>query len=488
MPAVSLAHPLSPTAVPQPDDHVVVLFGATGDLAKRKLLPGLFHLHVAGLLPDGFRLVGTSPLQMSDEAFRAAAKEACRQFGRIPVDEAEWKLYEKLLSYAHSGGDGDSGEQLSSEVAAREQEIGHPSRRLHFLSVPPVASPGIVRMGATGLATDSRVIMEKPFGTDLASAEALNATVHRVFNEEQVFRIDHFLGKEAVQNILALRFANGLFEPIWNRDHIAHVQIDVPETLSVGTRAGFYEKTGAYRDMVVTHLFQVLGFLAMEPPTSLEPRKLGDEKVKVFEALAPLRPEDVVRGQYAGYRAADGVAPDSQTETFVALRAYVDNWRWQGVPFYLRTGKQLAQGRRVVTITFRQPALQMFPLEAGVGKAEPNTLSFELGEPGSISAEFLAKVPGATMALAPAQMTFSYEQSFCTANQLEAYERLIHDAMIGDRTLFTRADGIERLWAISAPLLDDPPRVEPYAARSWGPHAANELIAPGHWHLPDDES
>jgi glucose-6-phosphate 1-dehydrogenase len=471
-----------------PGDHVIVLFGATGDLAKRKLLPGLFHLAKSGLLPHGYRIIGSAPAQfaMTDEQFRAHAKSAVAQFGLAKPTGKEWQAFESKLHFGAA--DPDDPKPLVEAVREAEAEIGGNPGRLYHLAVPPSAFGSVVSMlGQTKLAEKSRVIIEKPFGTDLESARALTKVVHAVFEESQIFRIDHFLGKESVDNILALRFANGLFEPIWNRDHIEHVQIDVPETLSVGTRAGFYEKTGAYRDMVVTHLFQVLGFLAMEPPTSLEPKKLGDEKVKVFDALAPLRPHDVLRGQYEGYRQEQGVDPDSQTETFVALRAFVDNWRWQGVPFYLRTGKNLAQGRRVITITFREPALQMFPLEAGLAQAEPNSLSFELGEPGSIRAQFLAKVPGATLALGPATMTFSYEQSFCTANQLEAYERLIHDAMIGDRTLFTRADGIERLWAISAPLLDAPPPVRPYAVGSWGPDGVEQFIAPGRWHLPDDE-
>jgi glucose-6-phosphate 1-dehydrogenase len=307
-----------------------------------------------------------------------------------------------------------------------------------------------------GHAERARVILEKPFGTDLPSARALNVTVHAVFDESQIFRIDHFLGKEAVQNILALRFANGMFEGGWNRGLIDHVQIDVPETLSIGTRGEFYEGTGAFRDMVVTHLFLLLAVIAMEPPTSLEPKALADEKVKVFEAMSPLDPERVVRGQYDGYLEEQGVAPDSQTETFVALEARVENWRWASVPFYVRTGKRLADGRRVITIAMREPPLQMFPDAARLRDTiGPNTLTFEISEPGSISASFLAKVPGPTMALGSARFEFDYEDSFSVANQLEVYERLIQDAMVGDNTLFTRADGIERLWEISMPVLEE---------------------------------
>ena len=342
-------------------------------------------------------------------------------------------------------------------------------------------------LGAAGLARGSRVIIEKPFGTDLASARALNQTVDAVFGESQVFRIDHFLGKESVDNILAFRFANGLFEPVWNRKHIAYVQIDVPETLSIEGRGGFYDQTGAYRDMIVTHLFQVLGFVAMEPPASLDARHLREEKVKVFDALKPIDTAHVVRGQYAGYRDEPGVAPDSQTETMAAVRAEVDNWRWAGVPFLLRSGKRLAASRQVITLGFHQPPLRMFPiLRNHALPARRNEIVIDFADPGSITISFLAKEPGATMSLGAAEMTFRYADSFTAAHGLEGYERLLLDAMHGDQTLFTSADGIDRLWEISAPLLDDPPPVQPYAPGSWGPQPAlDHLAAPYHWHLPE---
>jgi len=473
-------------AVPTPEDHVIVLFGVSGDLARRKLLPGLFHLNEAGLMPKRFRIVGTSRGELSDEEFRAIARSAVQEFGRVPPSDESWERFASALTAV---GTRDGLDALAQTVAKAKEEIGDP-RLLHYLSVPPNAAAGIIReLGTRGFSEGARVIMEKPFGTDLASAKELNETVHEVFDEAQVFRIDHFLGKEAVQNILALRFANGMFEPLWNREHIDHVQIDVPETLSIGTRADFYEHTGAFRDMIVTHLFQVLGFVAMEPPTSLEPKTLVAEKTKVFESMPPLRPDAVVRGQYAGYREEQGVAPDSDTETFVALRAHVDNWRWVGVPFFLRTGKCLAESAQQLTIAFRAPPRRMFPIDChhAAESFGSDHLTFELGDPGSISTSFLAKVPGPTLQLGEAHMDFDYAHAFSgTDHALEAYERLIHDVMMGDHTLFTTAEGIERLWEISEPVLEQPPPVQPYAKGSWGPAAIEELIAPRRWHLPGD--
>jgi glucose-6-phosphate 1-dehydrogenase len=330
------------------------------------------------------------------------------------------------------------------------------------------------------------VIVEKPFGHDLASARRLNDTIHAIFDESQVFRIDHFLGKESVDNILALRFANGLLEPIWNRDHLRYVQIDVPETIGIEGRAEFFEQIGAFRDMVVTHLFQVLGFVAMEPPTSLEAKSLRDETAKVFESMEPLDPAQVVRGQYEGYRAEPGVDPSSETETFVALRVEVENWRWKGVPFYLRTGKSMAERRQVVTLGFKEPTLRMFPLERRAG-GEPwgNQVVIDFDDPGWIGARFLAKEPGPTMRLGQAEMTFRYANSFTKHHGLEAYEHLILLAMKGDQSLFTRADGIERLWEVSAPLLEHPPPPLSYASGSWGPEAVRHLVSPHRWYLPD---
>ncbi|MBS45724.1 MAG: glucose-6-phosphate dehydrogenase [Nocardioides sp.] len=467
---------------------VVVLFGATGDLSRRKLLPGLMRLHQAGLLPE-CRIIGTSLEEMDREGFEQVAREACEEFGKPGKGGASavttdlWASFGPLLGYVPTS---HGPHALATAVKEAEDALGGGDiGRLHYLSVPPKAARDVIHeLDEAGLVENSRVIMEKPFGTDLESAKRLNAEVHEVFDEEQVFRIDHFLGKEAAQNILAFRFANGLFEPIWNRNFIDHVQIDVPETLGLEGRTKFYESTGAYRDMVVTHLMQVLAFMAMEPPTSLTPTPISDEKLKVFRSMRPIQPSDVVRGQYGGYRGKEVVADDSDTETFIALKVEIDNWRWAGVPFFLRTGKKLAEGARIISIAFKEPPLTMFPAGSNAGTAGPDHLTFDLADQSKMSLSFYGKRPGPGMKLEKLSMQFATHETSGSDAVLEAYERLILDAMRGDHTLFTTANGIEALWEKSEMLLNDPPPVRHYQPGSWGPNAIHQLIAPRAWRLP----
>jgi len=482
-PTVHHNEPIEPTAtrLKPRAPHVIVLFGATGDLAKRKLLPGLLRLSQVGLLPQ-VRIIGTSLEDLTDSEFERIARKACGEFVRHTISLDDWENFSAQLRYVSTSTGPDG---LAKAVATAEEELGGEPQRLHYLSVPPKAAQIVVRtLGEAGLAERARIIMEKPFGTDLESAKELNAVVQEVFDESQVFRIDHFLGKEAAQNILAFRFANGLFEPIWNRQHIAHIQIDVPETLEVGSRAAFYESAGAFRDMVVTHLFQILAFVAMEPPTALEPRAINEEKNKVFRSMQPLEIDNVVRGQYEGYRNYKGVADESDTETFVALKCEIDNWRWAGVPFYLRTGKQMAEGARIVSIAFHEPPKSMFPDESGIGKKGPDHLTFDLADSSKMSLSFYGKRPGPGMVLDKLSLQFALHETEDEANVLEAYERLILDAMSGDQTLFTSAEGIERLWEVSQPLLENPPPVRFYKPDTWGPEEMNRLTEPHGWRLP----
>jgi glucose-6-phosphate 1-dehydrogenase len=461
--------------------QVLVLVGATGDLAQRKLWSGLFHLVNSGFIPS-CRIVGVSLDAIDVEAFRAIVRGALDKFSPRKASESAWAAFAQMLDYVPMAAGAAA---LKSAVHAAEEALGADCRRLHYLSVPPSAALSAVRLLAEAdLVTRSRVVMEKPFGTDLASARALNAKLHEVFTEDQIFRIDHFLGKEPAQNILAFRFANGLFEPIWNRNFIDHVQIDVPETLRLGKRSAFYEQTGAYRDMVVTHLFQILAFMAMEPPTALEPAPISEEKNKVFRSLLPIQPRDVVRGQYVGYRSEDGVDPESDTDTFIALKCAIDNWRWAGVPFFLRTGKRLAEGQRIISIAFREPPKSMFPSGSGVGAQGPDHLTFDLADASKVSLSFYGKRPGPGMRLDKQSLQFAMHDTGLLGDVLEAYERLILDAMRGDHTLFTTAEGIERLWEVSIPLLEAPPPVRLYPADSWGPKSIHQLIAPNAWRLP----
>jgi glucose-6-phosphate 1-dehydrogenase len=470
-----------PQGVGPKQPQVLILIGATGDLARRKLLPGLFHLSSSGFIP-GCRVIGVSLDDMTDDGFREVAREAVAQFSTRSLDDNDWAAFAATLRYLPMKA---GAAQLKAIVEEAERELGGKSRRLHYLSVPPDAALSAVRLLAEAdLVANSRIIMEKPFGTDLSSAKSLNARLHEVFTEDQIFRIDHFLGKEPAQNILAFRFANGLFEPIWNRNFIDHVQIDVPETIGLGRRAGFYEQTGAFRDMVVTHLFQILAFMAMEPPTSLEPVPISEEKNKVFRSMLPIDPANVVRGQYNGYRSETGVDPESDVETFIALKCLIDNWRWAGVPFFLRTGKRLAEGQRIISIAFREPPKSMFPPGSGVGAQGPDHLTFDLADASKMSLSFYGKRPGPGMRLDKLSLQFAMHDTGMVEDVLEAYERLILDAMRGDHTLFTTAEGIERLWEVSMPLLEAPPPVRLYPDGSWGPKSIHQLIAPHAWRLP----
>ncbi|MGK2883137.1 MAG: glucose-6-phosphate dehydrogenase [Mycobacterium sp.] len=461
--------------------HVIVLFGATGDLAKRKLLPGMAYLVLSSLAPK-IRVVGTSLEDVTVEQFRELTKQAVESFGTHKLTKEQWENFAGRITYVPQGA---GPEALAAAVATAEEELGPDVRRLHYLSVPPKAARAVITMlKDANLVEKSRVVMEKPFGTDLQSAIELNDFVHETFRERQIFRIDHFLGKEAAQNILAFRFANGLFEPIWNRNFIDHIQIDIPETLGLDQRANFYESTGAYKDMVVTHLFQVMAFVVMEPPTALEPRAISEEKNKVFRSMLPIHCDQVVRGQYGGYRDESGVARDSDTETFIALKVGIDNWRWAGVPIYLRTGKKMADGMRIISIAFKEAPRTMFPAGSGVGSQGPDHLTFDLADSSKVSLSFYGKRPGPGMKLDKLSMQFSTQETDSVGDVLEAYERLILDAMRGDHTLFTTAEGIESLWERSQSLLDDPPPVKSYPPGTWGPNAIHQLIAPNAWRLP----
>jgi glucose-6-phosphate 1-dehydrogenase len=466
--------------------HVLVLFGATGDLARRKLYPGLYRLAVAGRLPAEYALVGSGRHSPgTDEDFRGLVREAIEE----SVDDIDKEVLDDLvgrLSFQTS--DADDGTELARKVEQVEQALtdGEESgvRRLIYLSVPPAAMEDMIAMlGREGITERARLVVEKPFGVDLESSRSLDEALKKVVDEDHVFRIDHFLGKEAVQNILALRFANGLFEPAWDRRSVAQVQIDVPEDMDIEGRGGFYESTGCLRDMVSTHLCQLLGFVALEDPGAFDEQALRDAKARVFEQLQPLDPDRVVFGQYDGYRNEEDVDDESEVETFVAIEARVDNERWRGVPFYLRTGKALAEGRRTVTLRFHRPTSSwLSTLSPTEGDPGANELVLELTDEPRVSIDVRAKKPGPDMELADATMTLDLADEIPDADPLEAYERLLLDVLRGDQTLFTRADEVDRLWQVCQPVLDAPPQVQTYAKGSWGPQAALDLPEGG-WRL-----
>ncbi len=489
-----------PKSAERPGDPcAIVIFGAGGDLTRRKLLPALYNLRRYGLLPKDIAIVGVGRSEMKREDFVAKLGADLKEFATARVDEASWqdlagRLYYVGFDFAHAQGYGWLADMLK-DVEARHKTQGNV---LFYLATPPNSFATIVKScAAAGLAGESgpwrRFIVEKPFGHDLDSAKALNRELQSVLAESQIYRIDHYLGKETVQNILAFRFANGIFEPVWNRRYIDHVQLTVAETLGVEGRGGYYESAGVLRDMIQNHMFQLLALVAMEPPWSFDAVPVRDEKVKVLNAIRPMQPEEIlqrtVRGQYtegfvdgqklSAYRAEPSVSPKSSTETFGALKLDVDNWRWAGVPFYLRSGKRLAKHVTEIVIQFRKPPLLAFG-KIQIQDLEPNRLILSIQPEEGITIEIKAKRPGATMNLTQVNLDFNYSD-FGPSDKATGYERLLYDAMTGDTTLFHRADTVEAAWRIATPILDlwssIPPRDFPnYAAGSWGPSAADDLL------------
>jgi glucose-6-phosphate 1-dehydrogenase len=477
-------------ALASPPPQTLVLFGASGDLARRKLLPALYDLAYDGLMPERYAIVGSGGSRLGDADFRERARGAVEEFARHRLDEDRWQAFSQGLSYVPAPLD-DPGAfgPLQDRLQTVDGELGAEGRRLFYCGTPPSAFPEIVhRIGEGHLGENARIVLEKPIGHDLPSALRLGHTVHEVFDEPQVLRIDHYLGREAVQNILAFRFANSMVERAWSRETVDHVQITVAESVGVERRGRYYEEAGALRDMVQNHLLQVLSFVAMEPPDSLAPEDVRDRKAEVLEAMRPFSEDELVRGQYAagvvegeevpGYRDEERVAPASTVETFVAARACIDNARWKDVPFFLRTGKRLPRRATEVVMVLHEPG-GLFE-GAGIERLPPPHLTFRIQPDEGISLVFRAKEPGPGMALDAVPMDFSYGNSFRTRST-EPYERLLHDAMAGEETLFLREDAVERSWEIVAPVLDASGAVHPYAGGTWGPKAADELIAPRTW-------
>src|SRR5213594_4909623 len=488
---------LSARAVPQP--CTIVIFGATGDLTHRKLIPALYNLAADGDLPPAVAIVGFARREKSHDQFRSELEEATRRFSRQTVRDDIWKTFAESIVYHQSEfGDEAGYKTLAKRLDKIDKESGTRGNRLfYFAAAPDQFEPILKHLKAADLnetckGSWARVIVEKPFGTDLASARDLNRIVRNSFTEEQTYRIDHFLGKETAQNILVLRFANAIFSPLWNTHYVDHVQITAAETLGVGTRAGFYERAGALRDMVQNHLLQLLCLVAMEPPTDLSADSIRDEKVKVVRSLRRLSRNDVaanvVRGQYAegaihgepvvGYRQEENVKLDSQTETFVALRLYIDNWRWADVPIYMRVGKQIGRAATEISIHFKKAPAVLF----NKGLSDRNVLVIRIQPDEGISLRIHAKVPGTSFRIEPVKMDFHYGTSFGKPSP-EAYERLLLEAMSGDATLFARADEVEQAWAFIDPIEEawhakkDVPELYFYPAGSWGPEAADDLLA-----------
>ena len=478
------------------DPGVVVIFGASGDLTKRKLLPALFHLEQQGLLPAEFAIVGVARRDLKG-TFSADMKDGILKFGGVKQDDQKIDEFIDKVDYHAMNFDDPAGyDGLKALLEKIDKERGTEGNRLFYLAVAPEYFSDIINfLGEHGMAHPekghARVIIEKPFGHDLKSARELNDEVNKVFNEEQIFRIDHYLGKETVQNILVFRFANGIFEPIWNRNYIDHIQITAAESIGIEGRGPFYEKAGALRDVVQNHVMELLSFVAMEPPVSFEASSVRGEKVKVWRAIKPIPIDNTVRGQYAlgtvdgqqvqGYREEDRVDPSSATETYAALKLEIENWRWAGVPIYLRAGKRMAKRVTEITIQFRQPPLLLFDRLGGpCNEIQPNLLTMRIQPDEGISLRFGAKVPGPETNVCPVVMDFQYATAF-GVNSANGYERLLLDAMLGDQTLFAHRDGVEATWSLYTPVLEAWAKAKAkefpnYTSGTWGPKAADGLI------------
>lgn len=466
-----------------PSPQAVVLFGASGDLATKKLIPALFNLAREGLLPQQHRIIGFSRSEWSDDEFRKHARASIEGSSRSGFDQEVWDRFASSLSYVSgSVDDPEAMGRLKKSLEEADARHGCAGGRLFYLAVPPpffsVIVQGIGKLGAN--TPNSRIVVEKPFGHSLESARELTRQINEVFDESQLLRIDHYLGKETVQNLTVFRFANSIWERVWNRDAIDHVQLTVAEPFGVEGRGAYYEGAGAIRDLLQNHMLQLLTFVTMEPPRSLGAEAFRDEKVKLLRTIRPIDPADVVRGQYTGYRGEPNVNRESTTETFVAARIWIDNWRWEDIPFFLRHGKKLPKRETEIAVVFRRAPDYLFQ-EAGVEYVPANHLTVRIQPDEGISFAFQAKEPGPGYDLQTVRMDFDYDRSF--ADTMEAYERLLHDAMLGDHTLFTRGDDVERSWEIVTPALEEPGPLFHYEPGSWGPSDADELIAPRRWHL-----